>query len=292
MKSNTLGTNDISGAPEPPTRKDLYGEMTDKRPYPSRHPGIYMRPAFLNSGFLIGTVGTMRSLMERAMQKVEEGEDRFAGSDQYIFNEVFGEQQYWRELQRQRYRTMIERLTDGFKKILGAHTLLMTDPHPTHKPAEVTADAGDGTIYEFGLGLDYGLELTQAMVMSEHDGRFIVYGDPDKTQQVLREANTPTAPRIQDLPIDLANDTATSGTDWARRPLYTNLYTASVPVTIHLNGDSAKHMRETLWEDMWFIPTAKARFQNLDKPITIARDVKENDLYWQDLCEQYQSELF
>ena len=269
------------GQPESPLREDLYGPDTDVRDATTHLP-LHMRPSFVNSGLVVGSIGAMKALMERAKQKAEECEDH-QGSDQYIFNEIFGEQEYWREVMRQRHRPWHHKAGDVLKSVLGMSDTLITDAHPSHKSANVTDDAGP---YEFGIGLDYALELTQAAVLSEFDGRFLVYGDHATTQETLSGEGLPSPPRVSDLPADILEDK--SGVEWAQMPLYTNVYTASIPITIHLNG--MKNMRQGIWDQVWFFSSAKEHVR--EKGEVIAKDPQGNVFSWAELCQPFESEVF
>lgn len=281
--------NNKLAAPEALTRKDLYGNLTDVRMYPSLHLSGRMRPMFINAGFVIGTVGTMKPLLERAREKVIVDGIDHRGSDQYVFQEVFGQQQYWRELRRQYHRSIIQKVLDVYKQTLGT-LALMTDPHPFHKPANVTARKGDKSRFEYSMGLDYNLELSQARSHADEDGVFVVYADEAGKQQTLRGPDMPVPPRVQKLPADIANDISLPDIDWAQQFLYTNVYTSAVPVTLHFNGDKGK--RKTVWKEMWFFGTARERFFATRQNPGIAKDPEGNVLRWNDICQQFEEKIF
>lgn len=272
------------GMPEPPLREDLYGESTDTRDI-DKETAVSMRPAFINAGFVLGDVGSMKALMQRSQEKADEDEDHL-GSDQYIFNEVFGQQQFWRELQRQRHRSGLREALDGFQWMMGTAPALMTDPHPFHEPANVTTSNG---LWEFGIGLDYNLELSQTAVHSEFEGRFLTYGDPKSVEEILSGPDTPKPIRVQGLPADIAEDAA--GAEWLNRPLYTNVHHGSVPMTIHMNG--FKEMRQAIWGSMWFFKNAREMLHHRgDQGRRIARSPDGEFLMWADVCEQFEDGIF
>ena len=272
------------GQPPSPMRADLYGDDTDVRDEPTRLP-LHMRPAFLNSGFIVGTVEAMKRLMLRAKEK-SEGSEGFKGSDQRVFNEIFGEQEYVRELLRQRHRGLGRKVVDGVKGVLGMREGWITDAHPSHKPAGVALNDGKGP-YEYGIGLDYGLELVQSMVLSEFDGRFLTFGNEEEVMEVLSSSGLPVPPRVDGLPADIA-DEASLGVDWLTQGLYTNMWTGSVPLAIHMNG--MKAMRKTLWGQMWY--NANAREMLRQREGKIAKTPAGETLSWSEVCGMYESELF
>ena len=270
------------GQPDSPLRPDLYGDDTDVRD-PKTHLPLHKRPSFLCSGFIAGPIRNMKALMERAKQKADEKEAMHGGSDQRVFNEIFGEQEYWREMQRQHHRSIFRKAADAVEGILGMSGALITDAHASHRPANVTDAYGP---YEFGIGLDYGLELVQSMVFSEFDGRFLTYNQEQATNDVLSGAGMPSPPRVHGLPKDVIDDDG--GFKWGEQPLYTNVWTGSIPLAVHLNG--IKNMRQGIWDQMWFYPTAKVQLQL--KKNKVAQDTDGRALSWTDICQQYEAEIF
>lgn len=93
--------------------KDLYGVNTDT--VIGRNKVFSDRQRYLNSGYIIGPVGEMRSMFERAKQLLDDWEENrtsesdngshvsdfyYHGSDQSIFNIIMGQQEYVREVKR------------------------------------------------------------------------------------------------------------------------------------------------------------------------------------------------
>lgn len=157
--------NDVAcyAQPESPLRKDLYGNDTDILD-PELHLPMHFRPHWLNSGIVIGPVMDMRKMMRRATEKLETSNHQ--GSDQYIFNEIFGTQQYHRELMRLKNRGLVRRFTDSLQKLLGSYTPSIADPHPTHVPPVLIP----GQRVEYGIGIDYEISISHSAVMAEWDG--------------------------------------------------------------------------------------------------------------------------
>ena len=284
--------------PESPLPTDLYGADTDTLD-PENHLPLHMRPHFLCSGLIVGPVGSMRNMFRRAEQKI--GQSNHTGSDQYIFNEIFGEQQYQREVIRLRYESLASKLSTAFRKIIGTYASSIVDPHPSHKPMEHL----QGHPLELGISLDYGLQISHSAVLSEFDGRFLVYNSSESLRQQQIDAGVQN-PTVKTLPDDIASSPVPFGalqdigdlsalaaaTPWTELPLYTNVWTASLPVTLHMNG--FKEMRGALWDRLWFHQQApnllRRRKMNND---AAARDGLDGRLLqWDEMCKDFEPEIF
>ena len=159
--------------PASPLPDDLYGANTDTIMGRNKYTSLKQR--YLNSGYAIGPVADMRRLWRRAQEKVDSLKEHpdwdngshgadfmYHGSDQSIFNQILGEQEFQREVMRRRHRT-----PDDVAKGIAEDPLptwiegtLVDDPiNPsfTHEPME----AKEGRPDEFGTGLDYFSELGQ-----------------------------------------------------------------------------------------------------------------------------------
>lgn len=89
-----------------------------------------------------------RKMLRTAAEKVKTS--NHSGSDQYIFNEIFGLQQYHRELIRLKNRTVLQRLSDGLKRVVGKYVPSIAEAHNVnhHAPEFVP-----GRRVEYGIGL-------------------------------------------------------------------------------------------------------------------------------------------
>lgn len=253
--------------------KTTYGPETDKDP-----DSYLTRPRFLNSGTVIGKVSDVRAIYEYAVKKVEV-DGRGAVGDQYVFAEIFGEQEYQRETKRQASQGAGGRWLDWVSNTVGySESPLATNQTITN----MTMVPGQN--YEFGLGIDYGSELFQTMTHSWDDIEFIRFNDSEALTNVQDKH-----PSLQSLPFSLPSDLqrieepfwyaspgnhsnesqdvillpfsekidiAGDGPTWEEVPLATNLFADSIPALIHLNGD--KSILDTLWPSTWFFPYARA----------------------------------
>lgn len=159
--------------PASPLPDDLYGANTDT--IMGRNKITSLKQRYLNSGYVIGPVSDMRRLWRRAQEIVKSLSDHpewdngshgsdfmYHGSDQSVFNIIFGEQEFQREIMRRRHRTADDEAKGIAKDPLPTRIegTLVDDPiNPsfTHEPME----AKDGKPDEYGIGLDYFSELGQ-----------------------------------------------------------------------------------------------------------------------------------
>ncbi|KAL8712674.1 MAG: hypothetical protein Q9220_003206 [cf. Caloplaca sp. 1 TL-2023] len=253
--------------------KDTYGPPTD-----SGDDGFHIRPRYLNSGNIIGPVKDVRAMYEAAVQKVEK-ENRGSIGDQFVFAEIFGEQEYQRETQRQstqgaggKWYEWVTNVLGGSESPLAAN---QTINNMTTEP---------GRRYEYGIGLDYESSMFQTMAHSAGDIEFVTYNNSAIVPQILeKHPNLKSTPF--GLPVDLQYahgplwysspgnhsldrtdgillphseklDDLPKELDWFDVPLATNLYSANVPSLIHINGD--KSLLKDWWPSMWFHPYSRA----------------------------------
>ncbi|KAL8809699.1 MAG: hypothetical protein Q9200_003193 [Gallowayella weberi] len=250
--------------------KDVYGPLTDKDPQ-----GFHNRPRFLNSGTVMGPVKDVRAIYEAAVQKVEK-ENRGTLGDQFVFAEIFGEQEYQREIQRQSTQSAGGRWYEWLSSALGGSDSPF-GANQTMKNMTVVP----GRRYEFGIGLDYESRMFQTMTHSADDIQFLIYNDSASFPSTLI---APKAfPTVPPLDIQLAHgplwysspgnhsldakdgillphsdklDELPERLDWLGVPLATNLYAGTVPSLLHINGD--KSLLNDWWPSMWYHPYSRA----------------------------------
>lgn len=236
----------MDGQLESPLRKDLYGADTDVLDR-KLHLPLHFRSHFLCSGVMVGTVLEMRKMFIRATEMIDTLPH--GGSDQVIFNQIYGEQNYQREVMRLRHRKFWERLRD--LRALGRQQPSIIDPHPTRKPMEKL----DGAPLDFGIGLDYGLEISHSSVLSEWDGRWLTMADVDDAQDQQKDTGQRMKkvpndvlegpPPFMGLPDNVGKSHGKTTSKWEKLSLYSHLYTGSMPAIYHMNG--LKSMRKTSW---------------------------------------------
>ncbi|MCJ1371421.1 hypothetical protein MMC20_002636 [Loxospora ochrophaea] len=268
--------------------ENIYGEETDKDPE-----GYKNRPRFLNSGALIGPVAEVRAIYEYALQKVEEGRGQIG--DQFVFAEIFGEQEYQREAYHKSYATaskLFKRLSSFLEANVTSHSTTSIN-NMTVVP---------GRHYEFGIGLDYGSNLFQTMTHSAADISFIVHNKSLTTATNDRlPSNLSFAPDIQssrppfltDNPVSLLAtstlipfspnlDPFPHNLTWHSIPLATNHLVPTIPTLLHINGD--KSLLKTWWQKMWFQPYSRAllrqHMRTPQEPVYGVRDRWGYEIWW------------
>ena len=273
--------------------KDVYGPLTDKDPE-----AFHNRPRYLNSGTVIGPAADVRAIYEYAVHKVEQ-KDRGKIGDQFVFAEIFGEQEFQRELHRRSSQSKGGRFYDWLSNTLGTLGSPLSANITINNMTTVA-----GQRYEYSIGLDYESHLFQTMTHSADDVDFIVYnssaflssiqaahpslhglpfflptdiqklnrpfsfaspGDPATNLEESKDALLlPYSPLLDTLPDrswdaddDLDNDPRPDhAPTWRTVPLATNIYAASIPPLLHVNGD--KSLLDTWWPKLWHHPFSRA----------------------------------
>ncbi|KAM0541719.1 hypothetical protein ACHAPJ_013124 [Fusarium lateritium] len=214
--------------PESPLRADLYGPETEKNATYWRN----NRPRWINGGMYIGPAGDMRRMFRRAKQKVEEfvGEAFPIRSEQGMIGEIIGEQEVWRQWQRNNY-------------------------------VDVEVDDLVKENLEFHAGVDYAQEISAQAFATEinpeddlFDGDFILLGDQKSIAK--HSAVRGISPvRLNGLPDDIKSAQNPliefdKAANWSEMPLYTDFFLPSVPAILHHN--KFKGRRATWWDRPWY----------------------------------------
>lgn len=263
--------------PDSPAPDDLYGNNTDTMM--GNNQWWSSKQKFINSGYIIGPVGAMRKLFERAYERAEEHKQKpmYGGSDQAIFSFIMGGQSYVREQLRlehlstwERYRNPAAAKPRNITIQGGLPIDNILHPSISHTPFTPDPDLN----YEFGITLDYLSELGHQTMNSDIglDSQWLSWnGTRELKAQVKAKyarhgkldcpLRLPSAPP-EDLmraqgPFSLIPQLSkTAGYEsWLDVPLYTHLCMGTVPVMIHHNG--WKKHREEKWEELWLQPRAR-----------------------------------
>ncbi|KAG8526489.1 uncharacterized protein KY384_008689 [Bacidia gigantensis] len=295
--------------PDSPLSHSLFGPRTDevRDEEDDENPYQYVRPRWLNSGFIMGPVRDIKRVFVRAVEMAErlerdgegkEGEvegvvmkGEVGMTDQGVLSRVWGEQEFSRE----------EKLVE--------------DVAAVKDKANGKADWGDlgkwrlqmGVNYEFGIGIDYARELSATTQWSWYDAEWITICDNDTTLDAADRFEV-EMPRVSGLQEDVAASALpfaalekrlkVDGMTWQNVSLYTSLWTGIVPVSIHHNAkkDGQKRVRDKEWRRMWFAPYAK---QFLDERVravegkgkvfgveTMGKKGERGWISWNELCDQ------
>ena len=247
--------------------KSVYGMDTDKDPQ-----AFLNRPRYLNSGTVIGHASDLRAILERATHKVEKDMRGDLG-DQFVLSDIYGEQEYARQMIRRSRQSAGGRWLSWFLDTLGTSqgSKSITLTNITLIPDQR---------YEFGVGLDYESQIFQTMTHSHVEIDFLHYNDTATLAHVQEQHHIPSPPLLT-LPLDIQRSTSpapaqppasngglgseSGGNDldhismnisWFTIPLATNSYVPSVPAILHFNGD--KTYLSSWWTKMWYQPDSRA----------------------------------
>ncbi|KAF2740717.1 hypothetical protein EJ04DRAFT_163919 [Polyplosphaeria fusca] len=296
---------------------DAYGPETDVDIGFKKNPYVKFRQRYLNSGNVMGRVGSMRTLYQRAMHKAEK--DANFGSDQKILSEIFGDQEFQREVMRERHQSSWQRFSGW---ATGKRSIL--DSHSTRHPRERRKGQPD----EFGIGLDYASLIGHPTVFCEEDSEWLRHSDAEHITKASADRGV-DPPRIKELATDVSESqppfltmvpTGQHAEDqmWREVPLYSNVWTSVVPGLIHHNAhrDGLKKLRKTAWDRMWYFEGLRWLYNSTvagpSGPVAVVDDASgkrqawwsptrnkggaESDkgkwLSWAHLCGEYEGELF
>ena len=217
---------------------------------------VHARPRWLNSGTIMGTVGDVRAVLEGTLDLIHE--NHTTDSDQWYFAQLFGIQEYTREL------------------LKPSPSLPDTESIdiPQIKPGQKT---------EFHVGLDYESAIFQPVGYNADSLRWLWFDSlrgagkevqssvvnvsrafelPDdiitspSPFSAVQRSHWVTGPEYNhqkmgknasSLPLDLS---------WKDLPLAINIVTKQTFALIHYMQE--KNKRDPWWKMMWFYPYAKA----------------------------------
>ncbi|KAL7792019.1 hypothetical protein V8C37DRAFT_135221 [Trichoderma ceciliae] len=323
---NLLNSVSCYPVPESPLPDDVYGGNTDTLIGTNQWSSF--RTRYLNSGYAIGPVAEMRRILGRALEKLEECENRkgasfddgteasdfcYHGSDQSIFVEMFGEQEYHREVMRRHHRTRADDVLDkvipgraGSKPpatdVQNAPVIDRLDPAFTHQQYNKTHLPEKP--FEFGIALDYWSLLGHQTSNAVTDARYIRHDRP-LGPQVGKRGKFDCVPKTNMLPLpsDLPSRQPLSWlagsqpSQWQMMPLYTEICIGTVPVMIHHNSVEKYH-REEQWNQTWWHGRSRMLLEERRKEgaAQLSEGIltdKENVARWEELCpRETEKELF
>jgi hypothetical protein len=308
--------------PDSPIPHDIYGTNTDSAL--GGTPWSSFRTRYLVSGYMIGPIGDMRVLFEKARDKMDEciqrtsvwfeGTDRgvvdycYHGSDQSIFAEIWGEQEFHREVMRRRHRKHMDGVLDAIiphragakpppTNVEGYPVDDLLNPPFSHQ--EMDPGYVPGKPYEYGLTIDYWSLLGHQSSNTWLDRRYVRQNESFADQfgaPSMFSCPNPKLPNLDDVPLGGVLDMM-PGDNWTTLPLYTEVCIGVAPVMIHHNSVD-KWQLERQWNQTWFFPRARdlltQRFhQNLSMLADGIPTDKGTTLMWWDLCPaDFDWELF
>ncbi|PLB38440.1 glycosyltransferase domain-containing protein [Aspergillus candidus] len=253
-----------ASVPDSTLPPDAYGWDTDT----DRN---LIRPRFIKPGAAIGMVADLKLIYAEILRFVDR--QRWSRGDYLALTQMFGRQEYVRELERRRTSSPF---TEWMYDMIGISdaTNMTKVHHPFLEP---------GQRYEFGIGIDYESRIFFNELMSKGDVEWLKYNDVERTSAVQMEHGVPREHRLL-LPYDLSPENLgnpfihpkygrneilnpplsfnldalpnPNNRSWSNLPLMTNIHSTSVPAMIHLDGDHS--IRDHWWQKMWYHPWARA----------------------------------
>ena len=289
-------------APESPLPGYVFGPETDSM-VDGWNKYSKLRPRYMNAGFTMGPVKELRELWNRAQQYAEDNPNA-VGLDQNILARIWGEQNYVREAARFNDEPLTDEnlgnspqaaLKDSKESNNRRASVVKRDlgfPEDESTPARKRFVPRINTTYEFGIGLDYGSELSLATVFAEYDADWLVFSNKTNlttafnAQNVSRPGATHLQNDIANLPSEQAPFASlqtpptaelkkalrevAAGATWQDVPLFTSMWTGITPVIVHHNAwrDNLKDRRQTTWDKMWYQPYARQLLDAWAHPAT------------------------
>ncbi|KAJ5864120.1 uncharacterized protein N7529_006036 [Penicillium soppii] len=221
-------------------------------------------PRWLNSGTILGPVGDMKELFAATLEKIKATYDpihEFSDSDQRYMSDVWGEQEFWRS---------VNRHNQYFHDDVNPK-----DIAPKGDPDQIipTREAGQKT--EFHIGIDYKSGLFQTRVGSDHVLEHLSFPNsvPDGIGLWASVSENPIeSPNPQPYEIYLPTNVVSSLSRLLKPishtleadqhsivsslRLGTNLVTKNIYGLFHCIGE--KTYLDDLWYRLWFQKHAKA----------------------------------
>ncbi|CAL3963293.1 unnamed protein product [Diplocarpon coronariae] len=255
--SNEPGDPACHSVPHSPLPANVCGPETDINPDRKHNCARYM-----SSSMIMGRVADLRPIYKRASEMLE-FEDVGKKGSQYVFSQIFGEQEYVRTLSRSTSGSL-----PAWWIWLSALFSKAADPPISALSIPLNAEQN----YEFGIGLDYTSSIFQDMkdstedvqvVTFDHDARF---NRPIRLPSDLLAAPLPyslnqavESPSNTNLPLTELDDVPPLNTTWSAVPLAANtiIASSSVPASLAFRGSDSNKLEDS-WAKMWFHNSSRA----------------------------------
>lgn len=277
--------------PQSPLPKDIYGFETDKH-----SEGKYNRPRYMGSSMVMGRVADLRPIYKRASELLE-FEDIGKQGSQYVFSQIFGEQEY--------ARTMSLSSSPGTAAWRTWLSKVLFKPEDSSiPPPNITLNANQD--YEYGIGLDYFSSVFQVMNNSAEDIHFVkfdhpsVIASPSKLSAASFKNPIHLPPDLlitpppfsqhkvsstkPDPPITSLDDMANKDAPWTDIELATNVIVPGSSVPASLNFHGSESLLDELWGNMWFHNSSRALLRQYirspDGPIAAQAAANGGDRWW------------
>ncbi|OBT82643.1 hypothetical protein VE02_07905 [Pseudogymnoascus sp. 03VT05] len=287
-------------SPLSPIPKDAYGPNTDEPPTSN------FRPRYLYSPNMMGRAGDLREMLQYAQLKLDTRTSK--ESTQYLYSEIFGDQ----ELKREKVRRNSLGPISAFKEWLirnnpknDLQTLLGIDMLDLTNTGSANNNNPD-----FGIGLDYSSSIFQVLDNSVDDIQFVTFNHPtivnspsrisasdfshpiylpqdlNSTTPPFKLHSTPVQGPVSDLPL-LEVDKLPVNKPWADVALATNIVVPGtiIPSSLSLFGAGTPGLEDKWWKKMWFQPKARALMRRYMRSYTghiAAEAAARGGEYWWD----------
>ena len=312
--------------PDSPVPHDVYGDATDSQ-FGVSSASAY-RARYLNSGFIIGKVKFMRPLLKKAQEKMEICKDQkpreddvrnwsghcYSGSDQSIFNEMLGEQEYHREVMRRHHRGIFDDMLDkmipgragAWPKPYYVYGALVKDPlSPEFPHNQHNTTLLPGKPFEFGMALDYFYDLGHQAINAERDVFYVKHDKPLKGQLGrfspfdCRNMRSNMPDDIPSGNVELLAADPSGPKTWKQVQLMSEVCVDTVPVMIHHNAMNKKRI-ETEWSKPWWHGRSRKlmEYRKNEGAEALVNGFKTDSetvkkLTWDELCPaEYDEELY
>ncbi|KAI9686143.1 MAG: hypothetical protein M1822_003798 [Bathelium mastoideum] len=277
--------------PESPVSQKIYDRRVD--PKAAQSPEYLLgttRPKYLKYGTVVGPVKEMRALYRQAGKKANAYGSK---TDlQRIFNEIFGEQEYQRQVMTARHSR-----TKGLTAWIQSQRRMEKGFAPD--PSYQIMDYYRGKPLEFGIGLDYSGLISSSSFGAEQDFAWLHFNSTSDARDAAEKIQV-KPPRITSLPDDIRHarppyfsfnafgiDLPIGG-NWYNVPLLTNVRTGVVPVILHENAGRVGKAgrRDRWWRSMWFQPYLQplidANILPSKRPLAVDMKHPRGDFIWFD----------
>ena len=236
---------------------------------------------YLNVGTTIGPVKDLREIFRRVSGKAGNIKSSGVVEAQTILEEIYGEQEFQREIVRQRYWSVTKRIWSGLVRKLG-YGQTITDPTPGRQLMGSRANER----YEFGIGIDYGSNLGLSLDHQEADAEFIQHSSASRSAGF-------STPLPRDIATSMPPFWTTSGQElpsgklWEDVQLLSDKRTKSIPALINFKWgtEDVSPLQRSGWKKLWMHSHVRQLFEAQQEvprlPIASAVDGNATDhIFW------------
>lgn len=212
-----------------------------------KHPTAHS-PRFADLGFAIGPVHAMRGLYERAAAKLE-SDSKTAIDDLTTLTEIFGEQEFQREVVLRRHWSSLRQLWHKVASVFAIDRTVIEQPDD-----RVQLEHQEGMPDGFGLHLDYDNELGFSTAVS--DGGFVWLSASSRTSNSASPA---------DIATSMPPFWTVSGSGFPINQSWDDVSLLKTrdnraPVVIHNSLTESFDIRSERWKKLWSKPHARKLF--------------------------------